>query len=184
MTLPADPAAMPSGGATAGSTRHRPCPGWQAPSVDQALFDQVAEAVRGLLPAELGELHRRARRYGLKVWFGPATPPREHYEAQVIGPDLVDDAAVLALEIGFHAEHPKVADNDRALEPLLEAERSWRKTLGEHAVAGPFLGRPDDWRRVSETWADPDLGDPELVIELASCLTDYITVLEPLRRRT
>jgi hypothetical protein len=151
--------------------------------VDQGLFDEVAEAVRGLLPPELGELRRRARRYGLKVWFGPATPPREHYEAQVIGPEHVDDASVLALEIGFHAEHPKPADNDRVLGALLDGERSWRKTLGEHAVAGPFLGRPDDWRRVSETWPDPDLGDPELVIELASCLTDYITALEPLRRR-
>jgi hypothetical protein len=34
---------------------------------------------------------------------------------------------------------------------------------------------------VSETWADPDLGDPELAIELAASLADYITALEPAR---
>ena len=45
----------------------------------------------------------------------------------------------------------------------------------------PVAG-PEDWRRVSETWIDPDLGDPELGMEIGARLTDYICALEPLRR--
>lgn len=147
------------------------------------LFDEVAEMLRGVLAPDLGEPRISARRYGIKVWFGPATPPREHYEAQVIGAKLVPDATVLALEIGFHAEHPTLEANDGAMAPLLARSSAWRKALGRSATAGGFLGRPDDWRRLSETWADPDLGDPDLGIEVASRLTDYVTTLEPLRRR-
>jgi hypothetical protein len=62
-------------------------------------------------------------------------------------------------------------------------ERRWRKAIGRDAVAGGFLGR-DSWRRLSETWPDPDLDEPELPIELAARLTDYITTLEPLRQRS
>lgn len=150
--------------------------------MDLGLFDEIAEAVRGLVPSELGELRTKARRYGLKAWYGPLQPPREHYEAQVIGAEHVDDATVLALEVGFHAEHHSPQVNDEALAPLIAGERSWRRSLGKAAVAGPFLGRPDDWRRLSETWADPDLDDPELSIEVATRLADYITLLEPLPR--
>jgi hypothetical protein len=150
--------------------------------VQLALFDEVGEALRGLVPVELGAPRLRAQRYGIKVWYGPAKPPREHYEAQVIGAQYVEDAAVLAIEVGFHAEHPKVEDNDLVLRRLVAQRRQWRKALGPHAIAGSFLGRPEDWRRVSETWADPDLGDPDLPIELATRLTDYISVLEPARR--
>jgi hypothetical protein len=116
------------------------------------------------------------------VWFGPAKPTREHYEAQVVSPHAVDGAAVLGLEIGFHAEHPKVAENDRVLDVLLKGEKRWRKVLGTSVVAGPFLGRAGLWRRVSETWADPDLAEPELGMEVASRLADYIDALEPLLR--
>ena len=49
-------------------------------------------------------------------------------------------------------------------------------------VAGPFLGSRDDWRRISETWPDPDLGEEDLAFELAARLTDYITALEPILR--
>jgi hypothetical protein len=46
------------------------------------------------------------------VWFGSSEPPREHYEAQVIRTQRASrKASVLALEIGFHAENPKAADN-------------------------------------------------------------------------
>jgi hypothetical protein len=152
--------------------------------VELLLFDEVGEVLRGLVPHELGPFHCRPRHYGIKVWFGPAsTPAREHYEAQVIGAGYVDDATVLALEVGFHAEHPKVADNDKALALLLRHERSWRKAIGAEAVAGPFLGRPDVWRRLSETWADPDLSEPALAVELGARLTDYVVSLEPLRRK-
>jgi hypothetical protein len=146
------------------------------------LFDEVAEALRGLVPRELGDVHTRAQRYGMKAWFGTETPPREHYEAQVIGAKYVDDASVLAVEIGFHAEHKRPEDNEQSLARLVAHEKRWRRALGDAAVAGAFLGRPDDWRRVSETWADPDLSDPDMAIELATRLTDYITTLEPLRR--
>ena len=59
-------------------------------------------------------------------------------------------------------------------------ERTWRAELGDEPAAGPFLGRPEDWRRVSETWIEPDLDDPELAFELASRLADYVAQLQPL----
>jgi hypothetical protein len=58
----------------------------------------------------------------------------------------------------------------------------WREALGGDAVVGAFLGRFPDWRRVSEAWPDPDLDDPELPVQVALRLTDYIDALEPLRR--
>jgi hypothetical protein len=146
------------------------------------LFDEVAEALRGLVPHELGEVRVRAHRYGMKAWFGGATPPREHYEAQVVGAKYVDDATVVAVEVGFHAENRRPEENEESLARLLAQEKRWRRTLGDATVAGPFLGRPDDWRRVSETWPDPDLSEPDMALALATRLTDYITALEPLRR--
>ncbi len=146
------------------------------------MFDQVADAVRGLVPAELGELRVAPRQWGLKVWFDDEVCPRAHYEAQVLGAKHVPEARVLAVEVGFHAEHPKPPDNEAALAPILAGERTWRRELGKTAVAGPFLGR-DGWLRVSETWVDPDLGDPELCFELGDRLAAYVTALEPLRRR-
>lgn len=148
--------------------------------MESQLFEEVADALRGMLPPELGDLRMRVRRYGIKVWFGPADPPREHYEAQVIGPNDVKEASVLALEIGFHAENPKAADNTLVVAGLVQHEKQWRPMLKE-AVAGPFLGRAKTWQRVSETWPDPDLGDPELAIEVAAQLADYISALEPAR---
>jgi len=93
-----------------------------------------------------------------------------------------DEAAVLAIEVGFHCENRDRAANDRELARLVAAEPTWRPMLGDEAVAGPFFGRPDDWRRLSETWADPDLGDPEIGMELGARLTDYLVALEPVRR--
>ena len=146
------------------------------------MFDEVADALRSLLPQELGEPRYRARRYGIKVWFGGAAPPREHYEAQVVGARHVEDAEVLGLEIGFHAEHQRPADNDAVIAHLSESEPVWRNVLGEEATVGVFLGGADTWRRVSETWPDPDLSDPDLGFELATRLVDYVTALEPVRR--
>jgi hypothetical protein len=151
--------------------------------MDLMLFDEVAETMRALVPVELGPVRVRVRRYGIKVWFGTEQPPREHYEAQVIGARHVDGATVLAVEIGFHCENRDKAANDQVIAHLLAAEPTWRPVLGDEAVAGPFLGRPDDWRRLSETWADPDLGDPDLGMEMGTRLTDYLTALEPVRRR-
>jgi len=144
------------------------------------LFEEVGEVVRGLVPRDLGELHQRAHRYGVKVWFDSDKPTREHYEAQVVGKRYVPEATVLAVELGFHAENTKVADNDAVIAMLLKRETKWRKTLGKEAEVGEFLGR-DTWRRISETWPDPNLDDPELVLELGTRLTDYICAIEPLR---
>jgi hypothetical protein len=146
------------------------------------LFDEVAEALRALLPADYDDVRMRSRRWGIKVWFGGADPGREHYEAQVVGSRDVPGATVLAIEVGFHAEHRNPADNEAALAALAAEEKRWRRVLGRNAVAGVFLGRAEDWRRLSETMIDPDLGDPELGMEIAARLTDYITTLEPIRR--
>lgn len=146
------------------------------------MFHEVAVVLSGMVEPELGTLRYRAHRYGIKVWFETDAPPPEHYEAQVIGARHVEDAKTLALEIGFHAEHGKVTANDDVLARLTAQERRWRRVLGKDAVAGPFLGRAQTWRRVSETWPDPDLGDTDLAIEVGARLSDYITALEPLRR--
>lgn len=143
------------------------------------LFDQVADALRALVPADLGQLRTQPRRWGIKAWFDAEDCPREHYEAQVISAKHVADAEVLAVEVGFHAEHPKPPDNEAAMAAIVAAP-GWRKALGPEAVAGDFLGR-SGWQRVSETWPDPDLGDPELCFEVADRLAAYMAVLEPLR---
>jgi hypothetical protein len=148
--------------------------------VEGELFDEAADVLRSLLSTSFGDLRMRPRRYGLKVWFGTGEAAKEHYEAQVVGPRQVPAAKVLALEIGFHAEHPKPVDNERALDALVAEEKQWRRTLGSEPVAGPFLGRAT-WRRLSETWIDPDLSDDDLAVEVGTRLYDYITALEPLR---
>ena len=145
------------------------------------LFDEVCEVVRSLVPAELGEVHGRSHGYGVKVWLGGPKPGREHYEAQVIGTRHVPAATVLALEIGFHAEHPDERKSEATLQRLLQAEKRWRKVLGDEPEAGAFLGNAD-WRRVSETWIDPDLSEDGLAFEIGARLTDYVTTLEPLLR--
>jgi len=149
--------------------------------MDRSLFEDVADAVRGLLSASLGPLGCTYHRYGIKIWFGSDTPPREHYEAQVVRPEHALAASVLAIEVGFHSELPREGDNDAVIARLLQSEPAWRRELGAEPVVGTFLGRATHWRRVSETWPDPDLTDPELVFELAARLTDYVTALEPLR---
>ncbi len=149
--------------------------------MELALFEAVAEACRSLVPPDLGRMQLRPRAYGLKAWFGPAEPPRAHYEAQIVGASLVADAEYLAVEVGFHLEHRTSEENDAELAVLLANESRWRRQLGDDAVAGPFIGRPEDWRRISETWPDPDLGDPDLALDLALRLTDYVTAIEPLR---
>ena len=100
----------------------------------------------------------------------------------MVGPDADRRASVLAIEVGFHAEHPNADENDAVIAHLLAHEKRWRRAVGKEAQVGEFLGRRDNWRRVSETWPDPDLSDGGLVIELATRLTDYITALEPVRR--
>lgn len=150
--------------------------------MEPSLFDDVGDAVRGLLAPDLGPPYVRAHRYGIKVWFGTEKPTREHYEAQVVGARDWPDAHVLALEVGFHCEHPKEPDNDAVIARLAKSEKRWRRDIGKEAEVAPFLGRAEHWRRISEVWADPDLSEPGLAFEIASRLVDYITALEPLLR--
>jgi hypothetical protein len=150
--------------------------------VEESLFEDVGDILRGIAPSELGPCRYRAHRYGIKVWFGPEKPIREHYEAQVIGAQEVEGATVLALEVGFHVEYPKAVENDAVIAHLRARERGWRRVLGPVAEVGPFLGRQDAWRRVSEVWPDPDLGAPDLGLEIALRLVDYVTAIEPVRR--
>ena len=136
----------------------------------------------GMLPDGLGEVKQYAHRYGIKVWFDTEKATREHYEAQVVGAKDVPDAKVLAIEVGFHAEHPKEAENEAVLAALLAAREALAQGRRQGGRGDRFLGRAQHWRRVSETWPDPDLGDPELAFELAARLTDYISAIEPIRR--
>lgn len=151
------------------------------------LFEQVADAVRSLTPSELGQVNYRAHRRGIKVWLTPEEDrgeraPREHYEAQLVARRHIDGRDGAALEIGFHAEHPDTTRNVAAVETIANSEKALRKILGQEAEIAPFFGN-DDWRRVSEAWLDPDLDDPELPVELASRLVDYLEAIEPLRDR-
>ena len=150
--------------------------------MEESLFDDVGDILVGVAPAALGTCRFRAHRYGIKVWFGPDKPIREHYEAQVIGAQEVEGASVLALEVGFHTEHPKETENESVIAHLLAHERGWRRALGAEAEVGAFLGRQDAWRRVSEIWPDPDLGESELALEIALRLVDYVSAIEPVRR--
>jgi hypothetical protein len=87
----------------------------------------------------------------------------------------------VVLEIGFHAEHAKPAENDEALALLVADEKAWRRALGKEPVVGAFLGRKG-WTRVSETWPAPAFEDIDEVIEVAARLADYVNALEPVRR--
>ncbi len=135
-----------------------------------------------MTPDGLGDLHCRVHRRGIKIWFGTSTPPRAHYEAQVLPLRLAPGGAGRrsALEIGFHAEYSKEPENEAELQVLEAASETWRRELGDEAVAGAFLGR-DSWRRLSEVWFDDDLDDPDFGFEIASRLVDYVSVLEPVR---
>ena len=153
------------------------------------LFEQVADGLHSLVPAEVGPWRQRNHRYGIKVWFVAnfeategTKPERLHFEAQVVGANHVAEAKVLAIEVGFHAEHPDPKVNRATLDALLAKEEAWRRALGDEPVAGGFLGRAKDWARLSETWPDPDLSDPELPFELAVRLTDYLVALRPVLR--
>jgi len=152
--------------------------------MDLSPFEAAAALLPGMLPSELGTVKQYAHKYGMKVWFDTEKAPREHYEAQIVGARDVPKAKALAIEVGFHAEHSKEAENEAAIARLLEAEKKWRRDIGKEAEAAVFFGRARHWRRLSEAWLDPDLGDPELAFEIAARLTDYITAIEPVRRRT
>lgn len=142
--------------------------------MERRFFEQVQDVIEGLVFDVDGTLHTKAHGRGVKIWFGDAT--REHYEAQLIRLD-----GKVVLEVGFHAEHPNVDENQAVLDQLLVAESGWRRRLGAEPESGVFLG-VDRWRRISETWDEPDPDDFEIAIEIAARLADYVSALEHLRR--
>jgi hypothetical protein len=142
--------------------------------VERSFFHQVQDVFEGFVIDVVGTLHCTAHPRGIKVWYDDAT--REHYEAQLI---RVESGT--ALEVGFHAEYPKVLENEAVLARLLDHEHVWRRELGDEPEAGAFIG-VDRWRRISETWDEPDPDDIDDAIEIAARLADYVSVLEPIRR--
>ncbi|MFT4658130.1 MAG: hypothetical protein ACJAXA_000389 [Candidatus Aldehydirespiratoraceae bacterium] len=145
------------------------------------LFEEVDEVVRSMAPDGLGTLQTRRHRRGIKVWFGPAAPVKEHYEAQFIPRRHVDGADGAVFEVGFHSEHRDEVTNEKTLAALLTERKTWQKELGPQAEHGPFLGN-SSWRRISEVWFDADPDDPALGFEIASRLVDYLDLLEPILR--
>lgn len=144
-------------------------------AVSRGFFEWVFDAFEGFADAVDGELHCSSHGRGLKVWYDDAK--KEHYEAQLIRLG----GGKMGLEIGFHSEYPKPAENDAVLSKLLAKEKQWRKTIGMEAEAGEFIGS-DRWRRISEVWDAPDPDDPEATIEIGARLADYVLAIEPLRR--
>ena len=140
------------------------------------LFDEVRDALEGLVDSDLGELHTKVHRGGIKVWFDAAL--KEHYEAQWIrGHHLDRSREDWYIEIGFHSEYPKVAANDEVLTRIGSEALT---TIGGEVEAGEFLGA-SNWRRISEVWDPPEPDDPDIAIEIAARLADYIDAIEPLR---
>lgn len=134
-----------------------------------------------MAPDELGEVRVRAHRRGAKVWFDTEVPTKEHYEAQLLSRRYVDGSDGMAVEVGFHAEHKEPAKNIDVIDRITAAEKTWRKELGKEPEIAVFFGA-ENWRRVSETWLEPDLDDPELAFEIASRLVDYVSVIEVARK--
>ena len=134
--------------------------------MERTFFHQVQDVFESFVIDVGGTLHATAHGRGIKVWYDEAT--REHYEAQLVRVD-----GKIVLEVGFHAEHPKVGENEAVLNRLLDDEHAWRRELGDEPEAGVFLG-VDRWRRISEIWEDPDPDDVDAAIEIAARLADYV----------
>jgi hypothetical protein len=133
-------------------------------------FENLSDALAGLLPRSLGRFSIRRTGSNLKVWYG--NDSRQHYEVQ-----LLRDGG---LELGFHCEHPAVERNDAVLSRLRSSEPKWRRALGKEPEMGPFLGRQAPvWRRVSEVWRDVGELDAEAAMEAADRLARYVGALEP-----
>ena len=142
--------------------------------VELGFFEMVRDAFEGFVAGVDGRLSVYVHSRGLKAWYGDDT--REHYESQLIRVD-----GEVQLEIGFHAEHPKPAQNDEVLKRMIASEATWRGELGDEAVAGDFIGRAG-WKRISEVWPAPDAEQVDEAIEAAARLADYVLVLEQIRR--
>ena len=142
----------------------------------RAFYSDVADALTGFLPPSLRDFEYYRTNSNLKVWY--TGDGREHYEVQILKHNKK-----IVLEIGFHAEHKDRDRNEEAMQSLTRVEKKWRGKLGAEPEVGPFIGQQSGtWRRVSETWDATD--DPEMAVDAAARLADYITTLEPIRKPT
>lgn len=155
--------------------------------MSRTFFASLTDALWGFLPRELQTFQAQSGPHNLKVWYRSS---HEHYEVQRISKAVLkasgQRSGASALEVGFHAEHAKSADNEAVLAHLAEKETSWRRGLGREPVAGPFLGRreiADRWKRISELWTDVSFDGDGAAIEAAERLGAYIRVIEPLLTR-
>ena len=139
----------------------------------RAFYEQVSDALVSFLPPQLRDFRSTITGRNVKVWFGEEQ--HEHYEVQSL--------SARKLEIGFHSEHAAAERNDEVLAALTRRERTWRRTLGADVEAGPFLGRPRPWRRISEVWDGPGLETDEAAIEAAERLARYVRALERIRAK-
>ena len=138
----------------------------------RAFFEDVYDAFTGFLPPTLRDFKSYRTSHNIKVWYGTGG---EHYEVQTIR-----RRNGYELEIGFHAEHKEAGDNESCLQRLVEKEKRWRSVLGKEPEVGAFIGtRFRAWRRISELWPASD--DPEIAVDAAQRLAEYITALEPIR---
>lgn len=143
--------------------------------MSREFFEQVADALIGLLPPDLGPCSTRLTAANLKVWFGDE--PREHYEAQFLRDGH--------FEVGFHSEHRAAERNDAVVSRLTRSESAWTAALGEQPTAGHFVGTEEGpWRRLSEVDLAPETLDVDAALEIAHRLVTYAATLEPLRRTT
>jgi hypothetical protein len=136
----------------------------------------IEEAEQGLVSFLPHDQPRRILCTGANIRVLHPPHDAEHYELQ-----LMEGPTGLRIEIGFHAEHKSAEANDAAIAVLTAAEKRWRKALGPDAEAGPFLGRPRPWRRLSEVWDDTAGFEDGVAVEAAERLALYIELFEPIR---
>lgn len=141
--------------------------------MSREFFEQVADALVGLLPVELGPCSTQLTAGNIKVWFGDEK--HEHYEAQFLRDGR--------FEIGFHSEHRAAERNEALVSHLAEAKSKWRDVLGDDTAAGEFVGAEGGpWRRLSEVDAAPATLDVDAALDVADRLVTYAEALEPIRR--
>jgi hypothetical protein len=142
----------------------------------RSFLDEAEEGLVSFLPPVPKGSSRRITRSSANIRVLLPPEDAEHYELQ-----LLEGPKGLRIEIGFHAEHRAPERNEAALAVLTDAEDQWREVLGDAPEAGPFLGRPRPWRRVSEVWDDTAGFEDGVAVEAAERLAEYVEVFEPIR---
>jgi len=142
----------------------------------RSFLDEAEEGLVSFLPDVPSRSGRRITRSSNNIRVLHPPEDAEHYELS-----LLEGPKGLRIEVGFHAEHRSAERNDAVVQVLTEAEGEWRDLLGDEPEAGPFLGRPRPWRRVSEVWDDTAGFEDGVAVEAAERLATYVEVFEPIR---